>query len=63
MPEVQPVPPPSMVIAEEFRVGDVIVKKKQKKKTICWPQIAEMHVQGMTSIIPDSYIYPCIEEC
>ena len=24
------------------------------KNTECWPQIAEMHVKGMTSIIPDS---------
>jgi len=24
------------------------------KNAGCWPQIAEMHVKGMTSIIPDS---------
>jgi len=39
MPEVQPVPPPSMVIAEEFRVGDVREKKtKQKKKQFAGPR-------------------------
>ena len=63
MPEIQPVLPPTMVIAEKLRVGRCEKQNKTKQKIICRPQIAEMHVKGMTSIIPDSYIYPCIEEC
>ena len=33
------------------------------KTTRCWPQTAEMLKEGVTSIIPDSCIFPYIEEC
>ena len=53
-----PTPPDSMVIAEELGVGEYV----RNQKTGCWPQIAEMHIKRITSIIPDSCIFPYIEE-
>ena len=32
------------------------------KNTGYWPQIAEMHMKGMISVIPDSCILPYIEK-
>ena len=42
--------------------GDVRDKKKKKNRIGFWPQIAEMHMKGMMSILPDSCIFPYIEE-
>ena len=53
-----PTPPDSMVTAEELGVGEYV----RNQKTGCWPQIAEMHIKRITSIIPDSCIFPYIEE-
>ena len=33
------------------------------KSTGYWPQISEMHTKGRSSVSPDSYIFPYIENC
>ena len=32
-------------------------------KTGYWPQMAEVHIKGMTSLSPDSWIFPYIKKC
>ena len=50
-------PPTLTVIAEEMGVGDV---RNQKDRH--WPQIAEMYMKEMTSVISDSCIFPYISQ-
>ena len=52
---LQPLP---MVSTEELK----LLKKKKKKKTGNWPQIAEMHMKEVISVSPDSCIFPYIEK-
>jgi len=35
---------------------------RRNKKIECSPQTPEVHMKGMTSIIPDSCIFPDLEE-
>ena len=35
---------------------------QEVKSTGYWPQIPEMHAKGMSSVSPDSYIFPYVEK-
>ena len=51
-PKCDPVSPKGIQVREQYLC----------KNAGCWPQTAEMHMKEMTLIIPDSCIFPYIEE-
>ena len=47
-----PLPPPTVIAEELGNAGSKV------KKEIDWPQIAEVHMKGMNSVIPETCIFP-----
>ena len=39
------------------------LKDVNNQITACWPQTVEIHMKGMISETPYSYIFPYIEKC